>query len=581
MAAKQQKPRTISSFFTRVAPGFHTFMHYDPTWLGRDLSAGLSVAAIALPVGIAYSAIAGVPPVVGIYSSIFPLFAYALFGSSRQLMTGPDAATCIIVAGSLAPLAGGDPERYLGLLFVLTLMTGLLYLGAGFLRLGFIANFLSLPILTGYLNGIALVIFAGQLKTFLGYSSQEREFFPQLIELAGKLNDIQYPTAFLGFSLLIALVLLSRWLPRIPSALTVVILGIVAVIALDLKRFGIAVLGEVPAGLPVFHVAALNLHAFRNILGDAAGLVLISFTSGVLTAKSFARRNRYEIDSNQELFAFGACNLASGLGQGFPVTGADSRTAVNDAMGGKTQMAGIIAGLTMLLVLFFFTGPLADVPNTALAAVIMVSAVGLLDIPSLRDLFQTSHREFFLSVITTLGVLLLGALPGVIVTVGLTLLWLLTVAARPHGAILGQVPGLKGFHDILDYPHARTIDGLLLYRFQGNLVFFNADYFKENLLASIAASPTPVEWVVLDASPVNLVDATGMQKLDEIRTELATEGIVLAFAQVRRQLERFFAPEWMRKRRERYGPNTYPTLKSAIHAFNQRKNANGGSPPPA
>jgi MFS superfamily sulfate permease-like transporter len=225
--------------------------------------------------------------------------------------------------------------------------------------------------------------------------------------------------------------------PVVSSLLmTVGILGIVAVIAFDLKRFGSAVLGEVPAGLPVLHFATLNLNAFRNILGDAAGLVLISFTSGVLTAKSFARRNRYEIDSNQELFAFGACNLASGLGQGFPVTGADSRTAVNDAMGGKTQLVGIIAGLTMLLVLLFFTGPLADVPNSALAAVIMVSAVGLLDIPSWRDLFQTSHREFFLSVITTLGVLILGALPGVILTVGLTLLWLLTVAARPHGAIL-------------------------------------------------------------------------------------------------------------------------------------------------
>jgi len=235
----------------------------------------------------------------------------------------------------------------------------------------------------------------------------------------------------------------------------------------------------------------------------------------------------------------------------------------------------------MLLVLFFFTGPLADVPNTALAAVIMVSAVGLLDIPSWRDLFQTSHREFFLSVITTLGVLVLGALPGVILTVGLTLLWLLTVAARPHGAILGKVPGLKGLHDILDYPNARTIDGLLLYRLQGNLVFFNADYFKENLLASIATSKTPVEWVVVDASPVNIVDATALQKLDEIRTELATGGIVLAFVQVRKHLGRFFSPEWMRKRNELYGSNTYPTLENAIHAFNQRKDAKAGSPPPA
>lgn len=578
--ATQKNPQTTRSLLHRVAPGLHTFIHYNHTWLGRDLSAGLSVAAIALPVGIAYSAIAGVPPVVGIYSSIFPLFAYALFGSSRQLMTGPDAATCIIVAAGLTPLANDDPERYLALLVVLTIMTGLFYIGAGFLRLGFIANFLSNPILAGYLNGIALIIVAGQLKTFLGYSSKEGEFYLQLTELFYKIKEFHYPTAILGVGLLIVLIVMKRRLPKIPGAMVVVILGIVAVIALDLKQIGVAVLGEVPAGLPAFHFTTLNLEAFRHIFGDAAGLVLISFTSGILTAKSFARRNQYEIDSNQELFAFGACNLASGLGQGFPVTGADSRTAVNDAMGGKTQMVGMIAGLTMLLVLFFGTAPLAEVPSTALAAVIMVSAVGLLDTSSLRDLFRTSRREFFLSIITTVGVLVLGALPGVILSVALSLLWLLTVAARPHSAILGRVQGVKGFHDILDYPNARTIDGLLLFRFQGNLVFFNVDYFRECLIEAIAASKTPIEWVVLDASPINVLDATAMQKLDEIRNELAPRGIVLVTAQARHNLRRFFEPEWVRKREELWGSSIYPTLKSAIHVFHQYKNAKGGLPPP-
>jgi MFS superfamily sulfate permease-like transporter len=248
-------------------------------------------------------------------------------------------------------------------------------------------------------------------------------------------------------------------------------------------------------------------------------------------------------------------------------------------MGGKTQMVGMIAGLTMLLVLFFGTAPLAEVPSTALAAVIMVSAVGLLDTSSLRDLFQTSRREFFLSVITTLGVLVLGALPGVILSVTLSLLWLLTVAARPYSAILGRAPGVKGFHDILDYPNARTIDGLLLYRFQGNLVFFNVDYFRECLLEAIASSKTPIEWVVLDASPINILDATAVQKLDEIRNELASRGIVLVTAEARKHLERFFEPEWVRKHSKLYDWFHYPTIKSAIHAFNQRKDAKAGSPP--
>lgn len=351
--------------------------------------------------------------------------------------------------------------------------------------------------MTGYLNGIALIIFPGQLKIFFGYPSKEVEFFLQLTELVYKMNEFHYPTAILGVGLLIVLIVKRRRLPKILGAMVVVVLGIVTVMAFDLKRVGVTVPGEVPAKLPAFHFTTLNLEAFQYIFGDAAGLVLISFTSGILTAKSFARRNQYKIDSSQELFAFGAGNLASGLGQGFPLTGADSRTAVNDAMGGKTQMVGMIAGLTMLLGLFFGTAPLSEVPSTALAAVIMVWADRLLDTSSLRDLFRTSRREFFLSTITPLGVLILGALPWVILSVALSLLWLLTVAARPHGTILGRAQGVKGFHDILDYPNARTIDGLLLFRVQGNLEFFNVDYFRECLFEAIAASKTPVEWVVL------------------------------------------------------------------------------------
>jgi high affinity sulfate transporter 1 len=458
----------------------------------------------------------------------------------------------------------------MAMLVVLTLMTGLLYVGAGVLRLGFVANFLSIPILTGYLNGIALMIVLGQMKGLLGYSGTEREFFLQLAELGEKLGQIHYPTAILGLALIVTLVLLRRWLPRIPGALVVVIIGIVAVVALDLTQDNVAVLGHVPAGLPTFHFAIFDLDTYRQIFADSAGLVLISFTSGVLTAKSFARRNRYEIDSNQELVAFGACNLASGLGQGFPVTGADSRTAVNDAMGGKSQLVGIVAGATMLLVLFFLTGPLANVPTAALAAVIIVSAIGLFDLASVRELFRTSRREFFMSVITTLGVLILGALPGVLLAVALSMLWLLSVAARPPDAVLGKAPGVKGFHNVEDYPEAKTLPGLLVYRFGGNVVFFNADYFKERLLAAVAASETPVEWVVLDASPISIVDATAMQKFDELRAELKARGIVLAVARARKQLDRYFAPEWVRQREELRASYVYPTVKRAVRAFEKR-----------
>src|SRR3954452_7011751 len=459
------------SGLARWMPGLAALLHYEPSWLPRDLAAGLSGAAIALPVGIAYAELAGVPAGTGIYAAIFPLVPYALFGSSRQLILGPDAATCIMVAASLAPLAQGDPQRYLALLPVLTLITGVLYLAAGLARLGFFASLLSQPILTGYLNGIAVVIIVGQLPKLLGYPSEADEVLPRLLELAQRLGQSHVPTALLGLALLGGLLALRRAAPNIPAALVVVVAGIAAVATFDLQALGVKVTGPVPAGLPSPTWPWFDAATYRGLLGEAAGIVLISFTGGVLTAKSFARRNRYEIDANQELMALGAANLAVGLGQGFPVTGADSRTAVNDAMGGRTQLVGIVAAIAMLLVLLTLTAPLALVPTTALAAVILVSAAGLFDVTGLRQLLSMSRREGLMSIATTVGVLVLGVLPGVVLAVVLSLFWLLATAMRPKDAVLGRLPGLEGFHSIADYPQAETIPGLLLYRFSANLLF--------------------------------------------------------------------------------------------------------------
>ena len=560
-------------FAHKFMPGLGIFRRYERSWLRSDLGAGLSVAAIALPVGIAYADLAGVPAVVGMYSAIFPLLAYALFGSSRQLMTGPDAATCIIVAASLGPLAGGDPERYLALMVILTLMTGILYVVAGFSRLGFIANFLSQPILTGYLNGIALIIIAGQLRKLFGYSGEAEEFFPKLTEFIVQLDQSHLPTLVLGLGLLAALLILRRIAPRLPAALVVVVAGIIMVVTLGLDQNGVAVLGSVPAGLPSLHIATFEAGTFKMLFADAAGIALVSFTSGVLTAKSFARRNRYEVDANQELIAFGACNIASGLAQGFPVTGADSRTAVNNAMGGKTQLVGVVAATAMLVILFFLTEPLGYVPTAAVAAVIMVSAVGLFDFRELRNLYEASHRELLLSVGTTLGVLILGVLPGVLLAIALSLFWLLTVVSRPHDGVLGRVKGIKGFHHVADFPDAITIPGLILYRFDANLVFFNADYFRDRVRAVILASKTPVEWVVVDMSSVNVVDITAVQKFEELREELSARGIILATARVKRGLSRFFNHDWGVKHRERHAQYRFHTVKSAVRAFNMRPDA--------
>ena len=567
---KMNKQRNSPGFAMSFMPGLSVFTHYDRSWFRSDLAAGLSVAAIALPVGIAYADLAGVPAVIGMYSAIFPLLAYALFGSSRQLMTGPDAATCIIVAASLGPLAGGDTERYLALMVMLTLMTGILYVLAGLSRLGFIANFLSQPILTGYLNGIALIIVVGQLQKLLGYSGEADEFFPKMTEFVDKFDQSHLPTMLLGLGLLTLLIVVRRVAPRLPGALIVVVVGIVMVVTLGLDQDGVAVLGSVPAGLPTLHLAMPGSADLKTLFGDAAGIAMVSFTSGVLTAKSFARRNRYHIDANQELIAFGASNIASGIAQGFPVTGADSRTAVNNAMGGKTQLVGVVAAGSMLLILLFLTEPLGYVPTAALAAVIMVAAVGLFDLAELRSLYETSRRELLLSVGTTLGVLILGVLPGVLLAVALSLFWLLTVVSRPHDGVLGRVKGIRGFHNTKDFPEATTIPGLVIYRFDSNLVFFNSDYFCDRVRATITSAETPVEWVILDASSINVVDITALQKVHELREELAAQGIVLATARVKHGLWRFFSYEWSKNQRETNAKLRFHTVKSAVRAFNKR-----------
>jgi high affinity sulfate transporter 1 len=555
----------------RVAPGLEAFSHYQVSWLRSDIAAGLSVAAVALPVGIAYADLAGVPPVMAIYAAIFPPFAYALFGSSRQLMIGPDAATCMVLAAALGPLAGGDPEHYRALLIVMTLMVGLIYLVMGVARLGFIASFLSRPILVGYLNGIALLIIVGQLAKLLGISVVASDFFPQLLETLAKIGDAHPPTVLLGFTLLIGLFALRRFLPRVPSALVVVVVAIGLSTALNLGHHGVSVVGSVPAGLPeFFHIPTLPVREYPTLVRDAAGLALMSFTSGILTAKSVAQRNRYEVDPDRELIGFGAGNLVSGLAQGFPVTGSDSRTAVNEAMGGKSQLVGVLASGVMLLTLLFLTEPLAYVPTTALAAVIVVAALSLFDFATLRELSVMSRVELGFSLGTTFGVLVLGVLAGVLVAVFLSLLLLLMLTSRPTDAVLGRVPGMRGYHDGKDYPDAETVPGLLLYRFNANLVFFNVEFFKARLLAAITASRTPVEWVVVDASPINVIDSTALKQVEQLIDALAARGIVFAVARRKHAVKRLFEASWVDVRRELADEYNYPTLTSAVDAFDAR-----------
>src|SRR5678815_1768680 len=362
-----------------IDPGLSLFRNYRREWLSADLVAGLSVAAVALPVGIAYADLAGFPPVVGIYSCILPPVMYALFGSSRQLIVNPDVTAAAIVASTITPLALGNAEKFADLAMVLTLMTGVFLIAGGIAGLGAIANFLSRPILTGYLNGIALTIIVGQLGKLLGYDVAGGGFFSKLISVVSRINETQLTTAALGLSLLVMLVVAKRLLPGLPWPLVAGMIGAGVVYFFGLTSQGVAIVGNVPAGLPRPHIPSVDLDQLTPLAFGAGGIMLVSFCSMTMTARSFAAKNGYTIDSNRDMVALGICDISAGLSQGFVVSGSDSRTAVADSSGGNSQMAGIVASAAMVFVLLFLTSPLAYLPITGLSAILISSSTGLFD----------------------------------------------------------------------------------------------------------------------------------------------------------------------------------------------------------
>jgi len=509
-------------------PGLRALRDYKREWLGSDVIAGLSVAAVAVPIGIAYAQLAGFPPETGLYSSLFPLIAYALFGTSRQLIVNPDSAACAIIAATLTPLAAGDPARYADLSVTLAVLVGIFCIAGGLLHLGVIANFLSRPILTGYMNGIALSILIGQLGPLFGFTIAGEGFFRKLASFVAHLNETHAVTLVTGAGLFILLRGLKQTVPRIPAPLVVVVIAIAAAHLLGLERQGVAVVGAVPAGFPVPRLpATVALDEIGSLAFSACGIVLVSYCSMMPTARGFAAKNGYRVDANQEFIALGASNLAAGLSRGFVVSGADSRTAVGDAAGGKTQVTSIVAAATIALVLLFLTPPLAYLPKAALAAIVISAVIGLFDLAPLGYYYRVSRPEFVLSIVATLGVITLGVLPGIVIAVGLALMRLLSLAANPHDAVLGIIDDATGGY-ASDEPHARKIPGLTIYRYNASMLFFNADHLKDRVHAVVGESA--LTCLLIDAGPSLVLDVTGAEALDTLRQELADRGIVLAIA---------------------------------------------------
>jgi high affinity sulfate transporter 1 len=551
----------------RFAPGLPALAHYQGKDLPHDLMAGVSVAAVALPVGVAYAQLAGFPPVVGLYASILPLIAYALFGTSRQLIVGPDAATCALVATAVTPLAGTDADLYLSLSVVLAFLAGVFCIAASFLCLGALADFLSRPILVGFLNGVALHIILGQVGKLFGIALDEPGILPRALEFAMRLGETHLPTLGVGLIAIATLAVAPRLLRRLPAALIAMAVTAALVALLRLDGLGLAVIGAVPAGLPELRLPSIPLGELAPLVGAAAGIALVSFSSAMLTARSFAAKNHYEVDVDREFAALGAANIASALSQGFAISGADSRTAMNDASGGRTQVAGVIAALTVGLVLLFLTEPLRYVPIAALAAVLIRASFSLMDIQTLRQLWQLERPEFWLSIIVTLGVIWVGSIDAIVIAVGLAILRFVRLVARPTAETLGQVEGMPGFHPVNHHEGARTIPGLVLFRFNSPLVFFNAPYFKRCALDAADEAGSGLKWFVLDALPVTNIDVTGFTAVTDLAEELERRGAQLVLAGRRTQ-----AQLWAQKRgmtADDVMTLRFPTLRQAVRAYKE------------
>ncbi|WP_198356962.1 SulP family inorganic anion transporter [Hydrogenophaga crassostreae] len=551
----------------RLAPGLYALRHYRRGDLRYDLVAGLSVVSVAVPVGIAYAELAGFPPASGLYASMMAMLAYAMFGSSRQLIAGPDAATCAMLATALSPLAViGSPE-YLSWSIALTFLVGLMCLGASRLRLGVLADFLSKPILIGFLNGIALSIVLGQLGKLLGFPVLSTGIVDRFVEIADKLAQTHLPTLGMGVLAFALLFAMRHRLPRLPAALLVMVLLGALVALFDLDRQGVAVIGAVPAGLPNLAVPQISREAIQTLFSAAAGIALVSFSSAMLTARSFATKNGYEIDPDRDFAALGAANIASSMLGGFAISGADSRTAVNDAMGGRTQMVSVIAAIGIALALILLTEPMRYVPIAALGAVLVYTGIFLFDLRSLRALWALDRNEFWLAQVVLIGVVVSGMIQAILLAVAISLVRFLQLTARPAVDVLGEVKGLAGLHATTHHESVRTREGITMLRFNAPLVFFNAPYFRQRMMAIAEEGGEGLRWIVLDLLPVSRIDVTGFYAIKEVSEALAKRGIMLKFAGRTTELSSYLAGRGVN-----FGPvreSTYPTLRAALKAFRQ------------
>ncbi|MGD9703362.1 MAG: SulP family inorganic anion transporter [Acidimicrobiia bacterium] len=517
----------LTGVLDRPRSGWDLIRHYERGWLTADVLAGFTVAALLVPQCMAYAEVAGVPPATGFHAALLALVAYAVIGTSRHLGVGPEPGTAILAAAGVSGLVGADqdPARYLTLMSALALTVAAVCFVAYVLRLGFLADLLSKPVLVGYITGVGLTLISSQISKFTAVRITTDTFFPRAWELVRNIDEIDGLTLGLGAASLAGILALRRWYPRLPASLIVVALAGLVVALMSLDDHGISEIGAIPSGIPSLRIPDVALADLGSLLPIAFGIALVGYSDNVITARSVAARLGYRIDPNRELLALGVENLASGVSRGFPISSSASRTGIAADLRSRTQLTGVIAAATLALALVTMRPLLERIPTPALAAVILAAGIAILDVPGYRDLWRVSRAEFGLAVIAALGVMIFDVLVGVLIAVVLSAVVALYRMARPHDAVLGAAAGQEGWVDVDEVPGATTLPGLLVYRFDAPLFFANTTRFDERLHAVLDANPGTERWVVLDFEGVGSVDATATDALFEILASLRSAGV--------------------------------------------------------
>lgn len=553
----------------RRLPGLAVLWGYQRSWLRPDLIAGLTVGAMLIPQSMGYAELAGMDAQYGFYAVIIALVVYAFVGTSRHLGVGPEPGTAILAATGVASVAGGNPDRYVALMAALAVMVAVICVLGALLKLGYVASMLSNPVLVGYITGVGLTLLSSQIAGFTGVRIAADSFFPRVREFLVHLGDVRWTTLALSGGTLVVMLLVKRRMPSAPSALIGVVLATAAAAVFALDRHGVALTGAIPGGLPVPRLPDVTAHDLVRLLPAAAGIALVGFTDNVLTARAFAADRGYRIEPNQELLALGLINLSAGLSQGFPISSSASRTAVPASLGSRSQLVGLVGSAFVIVSLLGLRSLLSEIPRAALAAVIVTAAISIIDLDGFVTLWRVSHKEFALAAVAVVGVIVLGVLPGIVIAVALSIGVALSRIARPHDAVLGDLPGVDGWVDTGEYPLADTVPGLVVFRFDAPLFFLNAERFRDRVQQVLDEESVRTDWLVVDCEGIGEIDTSALDVLRDLLDELTAhrvEAVAVArandFVLSRLQRAALLAPA---------GPLTaYPTIHAAVNAFHDR-----------